>query len=909
MGMFSSGPTTVVSSTIYNLAGDVNKRSNYLKTTVISNVVGDSTMTMGESLTQAYLKGPGIKLRSYARWAGGSADYNHVIGNSSGQIITGNSLNTEQLAEQIPHDAGYIVALQQSSLGLADSSWWAEQYVAQHHPDRLLTDWSSSYDVPTNTITITYADTSTETFNPVGIDLYARYIYASYILTTGEADGPVTPGVTVPLGSGVPFPDLAGWTADSDTVTPVPVTLNTVVTTVNTYSDGRPVETSSSTTPAGSSYTEIHRIYEKTDFKGMDPANRTRTYSIRSIQYQDQTGAVVAGTPSVVTSHTDIGGGVTRTTTVTTTVDTIVLTRSYRTDTQDITNNTFSPARVFIYAYGSGNAVLDGMFNVPVDMGTFYPYVPIRINNKFVSTSYLPDVYAIAKKAYKKSVGGQLDDTIAQIADNASIGDIDYTYAVFGVSLNVAEVKCKSYIYTFFKTIMESQSFDTHAYEQWKIDWQKAKDSSDAYAQWLRDNWGTSDDNVATMPELIPYPPLPQQSVWVFSGGNSPMNYNIQMSWSGVTETTGAGMQSPDHPVGDMWWVINPTETFHQTTVFVNDSEVVTYDTVITVTSVTLYHQVTANSWTAITLHGLEHRNMIYGGNSVFISAVDALNDKEESGFIIPLHEQIYRDTSLVDATQMATACCYLVFNCYQVVKKKWYQTGLFTVIIIIIIIIITWFTWGSGTGPASAGLLGTNAAVGAALGFTGTMAIVVGAIANAIAAMVLMKLIGVASNLIFGDKVGAIVGAIASVIAITYGTAAMNGGGAAFSMSNLASAQNILALTEAAGNGYAGYMSAGTKDLIAETQQTLADYNTEAKNISDQWAKAFGTDLGQLDALSLFTDAGSTSTTTNFVPESRDSFLGRTLMCGSDVVELSHALVYNFTDITLSTDLSSSSS
>jgi hypothetical protein len=903
--IFSSGPMTIVSSTVYNLAGDVNKRANYLKTTVISNVVGDSTMTMGETISNAYLHGPGMKLRSFARWADGSADYNDVIGNASGVITTGNSLNTEQLAAQIPHDAGYTVALQQTSLGPADSSWWADQYIAQNHPALLTTDWHSDYDVPSNTITITFADHSTETFNPVGLDSRANYIYAAYILTTGQAGGPVVPGTPALLGSLDPFPDLTGWTADSDVSTPMPVTLNTVVKTVTSYSDGRPDETATTTTPAADAYTEVHRVYEKSQFKGIDPANKTRTYSIRSIQHQDQTGAVVAGTPTVTVTHDTITGGVTRTKTVTTTVDTIVLSRSYRTDTQDVTNNTFSAVKVFIYQYATGNPVLDGMFNVPSSMGSFYPYIPIRLNNQFVSDSYLPDVYAIAKKAYKKSVGGQLDDTIAQIADNASIGDIDYAYAVFGVSLNVAEVKCKKYIYTFFKTIMESASFDTHAYDAWKLEWQAAKDSWTAYEAWLRANWGTGTDNIATMPEILPYPDLSQQSVHVFVPNNSPMNYFIQLSWAGVNETTGAGMRSPDHKVGDMWWEINATESFHQTTAYVGDSDIITYDDVINVESVTLYSQVSANNWTAITLHGLVHRNMIYGGNSVFTSAVDALNDTEESGFIIPLHEDIYRSTSLVDATQMATACCYLVFNCYKVVKKKWYQTGLFTVIIIIIIIIITWFTWGSGTGPASAGLLGTNAAVGAALGFTGTMAIVVGAIANALAAMVLMKLIGVASNLIFGEKVGAIVGAIASVIAIAYGTAMSNG--AQFSLADMGSAANILQLTSAVGNGYVGYMNKETQDIVADTQQTLADYNTQAQGISDQWAKMFGTDLGQLDAFSLFTDAGSTSTTTNFIPESRDSFLGRTLMCGSDVVELSHALVYNFTDITLNADMSSS--
>jgi hypothetical protein len=896
--IFSSGPTTVVSSTVYNLAGDVNKRSNFLKTTVISNVVGESTMSMGESINRAYLNGPAMKLRSFARWAEGSADYNHVIGAAAGRITTGNSLDVNELARQIPHDAGYTVSLQQSDLGPADSAWWADQYVAEHHPERLLTDWHADYDVPSNTVTITYADHTTETFHPVGLDMNARYIFAAYTLITGKAVGAVTPGNTVSLGSAGSFPATAGWTLDSNLATSKVVNLRKTVTRVVSYSDGRPVETSTTVDTTSMTYAETHTVYERTDFKGIDLANPTRTYSIRSIMSQDQTVSAVAGAPSVATMTDTAGGGVTQTITITTVVESARFARSYRIDTQDITNNTISPVKVFIYQLGAGNAVLDAMFNLPVQFGSFFPYIPIRINNQFVSESYLPDVYAIAKKAYKKSVGGQLDDTIAQIADNASIGDIDYTYAVFGVSLNVAEVKCKSYIYTFFKAIMESQSYDSRAYERWKTDWNDAKASWEAYGAWLRANWGTGTDNVATMPQIRPYPSLPQQSVSMYVPADSPMNYNIQMFWNSVEESTGAGMHSPDHAVGDMWWVINPTESFDQTTYFVGDSDIVPYVDAIRVESVTLYSQVSANNWTALTLRGLVHRNLIYGGNAVFTSAVDALNDREESGFIIPLQEDIYRTTPLVDATQMATACCYLVFNCYKVVKKKWYQTGLFTVIIIIVIIIITWLTWGSGTGPASAGLLGTNAGVGAALGFTGTLAIVVGAIVNAVAAMVLVKLIGVAADKIFGEKIGSIVGAIAAVVAIVVGTSYANSGNWTTAMSSLTSPSNLLQLTSAVAGGVSGYIGSETQDIIKETSDMLESYNEKMADVQDAYQATGMTDLAQFDPMQL-TDAGAPKRP-DHIYEPAASFLNRTLMTGSDIADLQNMLISQFTSLTL---------
>jgi hypothetical protein len=895
MGIFSGGPTTVVSSVVYNMAGDVNKRPDFLKSTVTMGVIGDSGQSMGDTLSSAYLNGPGMKFRSFARWAA-SSGYTDTVGITLGQITTGNSLDTAVLAEQIPHVAPYAVSLQTSDLGIADSMWWAADYISQHHPELFSTDWHADYDG--TTIVITYADKTTESFVPVGLDVNAKYIYGAYTLVSGTSAAAVVPGATVSLGSSEAFPAVDTWIRDSLTDTVQPVVLNTTVLTEVSYSNGNPGSSSSTTTPADSSYHEIHGVYENTVYKGIDPADTTRTYSIRSIQYQDQTGAVTAGTPVVTTSTEDMGGGVTRTARTTTTTDTVVLSRSYRTDTQDITNNTFSAVKVFIYQYDTGNPVLDAMFNAPVDMGTFFPYIPVRVDNKFISESYQPDVYAAAKKAYKKAMSAKFDDLVDKIADNASLGDIDYAYVVFGVSLNVADVKCKNYIYTFFKTVMESAAFPAHAYTNWQTEWAAAKASQVAYAQWLNDNWGTGTDNLASMPAVLPYPALPAQSVKVFSSETSNMNFNIWMNWNGVEETSGAGMKSADHPVGDMWFEIESPDTYEETYSSVGDTGVSTTTNTITVTRVTLYSQVSANNWTALTLLGLWHRNLIYGGKSVDISAVDALRDTDESGFIIPLHEGIYRATPLVDGTQMATACCFLVFNCYEVVRKKWYQSGIFAVVMIIIIIVITIVTLGTGTGPATAGY----AAIGTAIGLTGTAAILAGMAITMIASIILMKVLSLVATKIFGDKVGAIVGAIATVVIMVVGMNLIGGGSWTTALSSLTSPSNLLKLTAAVGNGIAEYTQASANDLIKQTQDLMSQYNASMEQVSALYAENIGTGMGVFDAMTL-TDSTVGSLRGPMVLEPPSTFLNRTLMTGSDIAELNTALISQYTSLTLDLD------
>jgi len=240
----------------------------------------------------------------------------------------------------------------------------------------------------------------------------------------------------------------------------------------------------------------------------------------------------------------------------------------------------------------------------------------------------------------------------------------------------------------------------------------------------------------------------------------------------------------------------------------------------------------------------------------------------------------------------MSTACMFIVFNCYQVVKQKWYQTGLFKVVVIIVIIVIAVFT-----GGAAAGLLGTAASVGAAVGLTGIAAIIVGTIANALAAMLLIKLIGVVAVKAFGEKVGTIIGAIAGIIAVAVGSSVINGGTVAQGFSSLTTAENLTKLTVAAGNGYAGYMQAAVQETVGETNALLERYNDQSKAIAQQYNDVIGTDRGIIDPVTL-TDA------TQHIYESMDSFISRTLMTGADIAEMSYSLLENFVDITTSTSL-----
>ena len=875
MGLFSS-KKIYVSSVVYNLAGDEAKRPNYLKLQVMRNIVADAGFSMADTLNNGYLHGPGIKFRNFASWAERTG-YNAEMGIVSAALDFGNSINTTVLAGQIPHGAGETVVVQGARVGWGDYTEWAEEFVRIYHPSLYDTAWAADYNEFTNQITIHYADTSTETFTPFGFNPNMRYLYADYMITTGNSYGPVVTGDTVTLAPGDPWPSTSGWTTDSYTETVHPVTLTTTTDVLIEYSDSRPDETDHDEVDSASSYLEAHGVYSKTEYTGITGHT---VHATRKWMYQDQTGSVVDDDPDVTVVTEDIGGGVTKTTTTTVVTQSVALLRQHRTDTQSVTYEAYSDLYSFRYEYASGNATLDAMFAVPDNSSKFFPFIPIRLDNAFISST-MPDKYALAKKAYKKVTGAKLDKTQAQIADNPDLGDIDYTYVVFGVALNVQEVACRQYLYQFFQSFCQSPEATPARYEAWRSAFIAAGESYIAWQEWM--NAGASGDQ----PVLLPYPDLPLSSVHIMSAGLPVMNFDMNIQWTDATEATGSGVLGT---VGDLWWELGATEEF--TPGYIVDGVLTYASAPEKVETVKLVWQYGPNAWRSMTIRGLRHTNRIYGGKAVEILAKDAIADPEESGFILPLHEDIYRSMNLVDGTQMCTASAFLVFNCYQVVKQKWYQTGLFQVIIVIIIVVIAIYTgYFSAEG---AGLLGGNAVVGASLGFTGLAAVIVGAAANAIAAMLLVTIIQKGSTLLFGDKLGTIIGFVASLFAVQVGTAYMNGVSFSASLGSLVRAENLLKLTAGGINAYSQYMQAGVQETLQETQQITENYTATMDQIDQLTKQNLGNGLANFNPMEL-TDAGQ-----GYVAEPPDAFLSRTLLTGSEIATMSIDMLTNFVDATL---------
>lgn len=544
--------------------------------------------------------------------------------------------------------------------------------------------------------------------------------------------------------------------------------------------------------------------------------------------------------------------------------------------------------RIWIYAEGSGSASMDAMFRSGDSVGSFFPPIFVRYDNKFLSNSYKPDLYKLGSKAFEKATGSEITLLVDQLRQNDSLSDIDHAFVVFGASLNSPSTNACRYIFDFFSAMLRDNP--TVAAGGNIADYRSALEhtrlSVNQYEIW-------ADTSEGEAPKIVAPPPSPRTSI-IYSSNRTDIDFYFKIEWKAMTSTSGSGLAKVGAKPGECW--------ISKGTDFGISKKLFGLGKLSTVISeslqgITITYQESANSWKRLTIQGLKHTNRVYKGKAVEISAWEALDDTEESGFIIPLHESIFREMPLTKATQFATANSYLVLNCYKVVKKKWYQTGIFAVILIVVMIVVSiYFPPAAGAGG---GLLGSGAAVGGAIGLSGTAALIAGAAINAIAAMVVINLITKIATEVFGEKIGSIVGAVAAVFVMQVGTAVSNGASMASAFSGLMNPVNLLRLTNAVGQGYQGYLQASTAELMGKTQEVLEDYEGAMGEISSKMYELLGSEQGVVDPLA-FLD----STNGTIGAESRDSFLARTLLTGSEIADMSMELITEFTNITLDTSM-----
>lgn len=304
----------------------------------------------------------------------------------------------------------------------------------------------------------------------------------------------------------------------------------------------------------------------------------------------------------------------------------------------------------------------------------------------------------------------------------------------------------------------------------------------------------------------------------------------------------------------------------------------------------TLWSQTSDNTWEYIQVSGYSTSFLsIKNGKSGHIGSegwFDTLwqevdTKRNFSKAIIPFSKEVFAHIPLSDLTDCQQYMPHIGVTAYKVVKKKWYQTGIFKVVMMVIMIVITVIV-SIYCPPA-------GAAVGAG---SVTLATVASAFLKVIISMAICYAIGIVLNFLlypilddlFGPMFATVVTQIISIAVTAY---FMGGLDTSSITAELAKPQSWLAITNAVINGYAKIIAERTMEIIKKMQRTMAELLGKQKDVDEAQAKYnSGNQQNILTQLYGFRWDGAKSTLNDCVVEGGDSFIRRTLFTGSDIAE-----------------------
>ena len=918
MGLFGSKKKTYVSSTLYNLAGDPTGKPSFKRTAVAGAIVRGNDIPT--DLRNSYLSGFAISTRSFARW-GVASGYNNTVGLMPSQMALQSSFSQTKIQEYLQQTYGGVQEVLQSGAGPADVSLWADKFMidqylsagAESLADGVAYDYTVSAD--TTSLTVFVGDTpaagapDTRPSHLVPLENFdrnANYVYAVYRANTqGDPKGTVLGDWRIIDGITIIDPNLTGWTLHSGTQNvSTPAVLRTTVTASTKAANG------SITTAAPVVTTRTEQVpvtrdeWRREVYIGGSKTGSLDLEAERQAIERDYSYVIVSKTSTVVT--TGSSGGIPTTTTTTTVRQEIELQKRYRESVNTVTTRRYGPVKMLLYKVGTGVAELDSLFQLaPADVD-WMPFIPVRLDNKFVEERD-PELYQLTRKAFRKAFGRRvkLESIIEALEDNKSLKDIDFAHIAFGVSFNTKSQWGKQYIFTYLQKLAQATGSSKATFDNYNAQYNAHKNYAKAMQEWnaAQDgSWGSSQSK----PVEVAAPVRPHSAI-SFKSSRSDMHCNQRIECGVLYEERGTGrrmVEGKPAKVDALWW-----ETLEEGTEDAllldmrsgenNQQGLFSRAFSRYYAAHALYWQVSSREWRRMVIRGGLHINYPYRDHSVKIYAGDALKDEDESGFFFPLNLAIFKGMGIVDGTEMNNCSAYLVLNSYQVVKKKWYQTGIFAVILVIVIIVVSYF-YPPASGAAG-GVLGTNAAVGAAIVGAGASAAIialVGAIANAIAGMILGAILTRVATKVFGNSIlGQIIAVVAVIMLGNYQTAGANGTPMSFaeSFGSLMRAENLLKLGMSAVSGFSDYINASTMNILQEAEALREAYSAESRRIQEMYVEQFG--AGKVIDPMAFTAAGQGKV------ESMDTFLSRTLMTGMDIAETTHSMLSEFAQLTLTLD------
>jgi hypothetical protein len=862
-----------VGSSAYNLAGDISSRGNFLKNNILSMIFsGVSKSGLGKGIVDAHIAGPATSYTSFYRWAETSG-YNTQVGNLGGLVYSSGSISSEGFEFLVPvkttHDQRAITF----SITALDLHLIALEWIINNTPENRNLDFVATLEkiglVFTGKVLITYTLGSTVTFTPsynLNNNMPFVYLYHEERLKVSQVvtdTGWITAAPPAKVGfTGSPTTDAQNIVQNKTTIT------------VKTYSDSTPTSTVVSTAAQNLAFNKVTAEYTKVTTIVATP---TVKGVVTTLVQSEESFYDVLFTEST-SSSSEVIGGITVTTTITESIPSLTVYWKYKQVSTAVTTEKWLPYLLKIYQKGSSSIGDVLLFGSPTAIQRFFPVIPLRRDNVMVDLANFPTQYGWNRKAAKKCFGAKnkYNSLIDSLADNPSLTDIDHAWVVFGVSLSTKQQDGQKYLYEFFKNLADTtiSALDTY---------KSPIGYANAWAAFVDATTVSTNDEIEGVAR--PIPPLAQEYTVTVNASAAVQDwlYNTTITAKGGGQVVGSGYHVKALGKIGHAWVYAKSSITLSVPEYNNDGDLIY--TPSTATVIAFGKQVTADNWVEYEFFDLIHVNNVYQGiTATTLGTTVIASTEENSSFIVPLHEAVFTELTLVRRTQLSLECSFLVVNYYDKQTIPWYSSRFFQIIIAIVIIVIAVYT--GYIGPESAGLFGTNAAVGATLGFAGTAAIVAGAIANAVAAAIVSALITKVAVSALGEEIGKIVGFIASMVAIDM----MNSGDKAFNLADswaqMTKADNLIKMTMSGMSEYGNRLQSQAMEINAQTQALMVESNQHLKDIARLTQELAG-DTG--------VDPTSITNALRYATENPAQFFNRTTMTGTEIAEISIKLVEDF--------------
>lgn len=374
----------------------------------------------------------------------------------------------------------------------------------------------------------------------------------------------------------------------------------------------------------------------------------------------------------------------------------------------------------WIYQVGSGgHEELDNFFGAAnTQLGNFFPFIYFRYGKTSMARNKNSAGYKTSEKMLKY-LGLNYEDIIKEVHKNPDIGDVEQAMMIYAVPANTKNQTEIRYLFDFFDEVRQA-----------------------------------SPSNLRNVPSSLFMANAGLFGLWRSSTPRHAIvikdrRFQLSLGYHGIYKRIVGGRIGKPGTYASK-------RSQRAEDVYYTNSEGELYKRVQYIPSHVFRKQVSQNAIEEIEVTRLRMTYHIYGGHT-------KVGEGKDNILLVPVDRTISKRFSTKEREQLYARSLHMVFNSRVVTKVKWYQRGIFKVVIAAIAIVLTAVSLGQS--------LVALAAIGAAFGTTVMMI--------AMFDMLIVPLLVSVAIKLFVDVVGPKLGIIAAVItaAIAVYHAGISGG------------------------------------------------------------------------------------------------------------------------------------